>query len=403
MTRRHERPIRRRNSSGDVRWMARWTDRGGRRHSAGTYALRGPCREPSPYADCCAQHAIDAAYDRDEQAPHASATTVSAYAAAWLERHPRAKRTNTSYSHRVGRVLDVKLDGRRFADWRMGDVRRRQVNDLITHLLVVQGRARVGAVGVLRVLSAMWQDAIADELCDFNPFMGVKIKTNDLRVSKPPRAIRVYSWVDMHRFAAAAATVKTGKAGPGEMDAWRAIYAEAMVRALSDAGLRLGELLALERRDVKPGGPCDEIDCGLEVAHLHVRRTAHEGVLQDGTKTDHGRADGGRIAPLALALSEMLVALPRRIDTRGLFPTPRGYVWREGLFYRDLWRPTQEATGLNVRPHEMRHSWVTLMRAAGISPDDLAKAAGHTVATQHARYTHPQGMVDGSMNEAVGQ
>ena len=44
-------------------------------------------------------------------------------------------------------------------------------------------------------------------------------------------------------------------------------------------------------------------------------------------------------------------------------------------FYRDVWKPTQEASGLDIRPHECRHSYVTHLRAAGINDADLAEIA----------------------------
>ena len=64
-------------------------------------------------------------------------------------------------------------------------------------------------------------------------------------------------------------------------------------------------------------------------------------------------------------------------------------MWRERNFYRDVWKPTQEASGLDIRPHECRHSYVTHLRAAGVNDADLAEIAGHRVETMLARYTHP--------------
>jgi integrase len=75
-------------------------------------------------------------------------------------------------------------------------------------------------------------------------------------------------------------------------------------------------------------------------------------------------------------------------STSCLFTTPRGRLWRERTFYRDLWKPTQEASGLDIRPHECRHSYVTHLLAAGINDADLAEIAGHRVETMLARYTH---------------
>lgn len=71
-----------------------------------------------------------------------------------------------------------------------------------------------------------------------------------------------------------------------------------------------------------------------------------------------------------------------------LFPTPRGRLWRERTFYRDLWKPAQEASGLDIRPHECRHSYVTHLRAAGVNDADLAEITGHSVMMMLSRYTH---------------
>jgi integrase len=57
----------------------------------------------------------------------------------------------------------------------------------------------------------------------------------------------------------------------------------------------------------------------------------------------------------------------------------------------DLWKPTQKASGLDIRPHECRHSYVTHLRVAGVNDADLAEIVGHRAETMLARYTHPMG------------
>jgi len=78
-------------------------------------------------------------------------------------------------------------------------------------------------------------------------------------------------------------------------------------------------------------------------------------------------------------------------DCELLFTTPTGGMWSGRNFYRDLWCPAQEASGLDIRPHECRHSYVTHLRAAGVNDAGLAEIAGHRVETMLARYTHPIG------------
>jgi integrase len=166
---------------------------------------------------------------------------------------------------------------------------------------------------------------------------------------------------------------------------------EALVRTITDTGMRLGEVLPLRGED-------------FDGETLQVRRTAHEGRILEGTKTDHGEEDAGRVVPVPATLAWMLEAQSNLNgpDCKLLFPTPRGRLWRERTFYRDVWKPTQEASGLDIRPHECRHSYVTHLRAAGVNDADLAEIVGHRVETMLARYTHAVGKSFARVRGAIG-
>jgi integrase len=363
--RRHEKPLRRVNPSGEVVWVARYTGRDRKRRSAGTFELK---RE--------AQAAIDVAYDVEfGDGPVArDKRTVGAYAETWTRQHPRSDRTDKTNEVRLRAVLDVRVGGRRLRDWPMREVAEAEIVELLDHMLRVQGRAAEGARGVLRTLSAMWQDAIVERVATRHPVKGIRVRAADPRVRKPPRRIRVWSWEQMREFSAALPM-------PG------------MGRAMSDCGLRLGEMLALERSDVMAGG-CGDPGCELAgVAHVHVRRTAHEGRVEAGTKTTRGRPEDGRVVPLGPGLLAVLAAMPPRLDSKRLFPSPRGGPWHERNFYRDVWALGRVAVPAMAAatPHEFRHSFVTHMRAAGVDPADLAAWTGHTVLTATTVYTHSTG------------
>jgi len=351
---RRETPIKRRNPSGKVVWVARYTGRDGKHHIAKPRWNRG---KGTFERKADAQRAIEEAYGLSD-----SPDTLGEYFSTWTDRHPRAERTNDTYNHRIGRVADVEIEGIALKDWPLRELRRRHALALVDHMLRVQGRATTGAVGILRSLSAMAEDAITDEVMDLNPFKGVRIRSSDPRAKKKRRPIRVFSFDQMHAFAKAAGRY------------------EALVRTFADTGMRLGEVLPLRPED-------------FDGETLQVRRTAHEGQILEGTKTDHGEEDAGRVVPVPATLAWMLEA---QINLNGLdcaliFPTPRGRLWRERTFYRDVWRPAQEASGLDIRPHECRHSYVTHLRAAGVNDADLAEIAGHRVETMLARYTHAVG------------
>jgi integrase len=359
---RRETPIRRMNPSGRRVWVARYTERDGRRRSAGTFDLK---RE--------AQAAIDAAYQRPVRAD-----TLGLYAERWTRLHPRAPRTNATNEHRVSRVLDVVVQGDKLRDWQFDELRRRHAVELVDHLLRVQGRSASGAANVLRALSAMAEDAITDEVCELNAFKGVRVRASDPRATKQSRRVAVYSFAQMHAIAAAA--------GPHE----------AMLRVLSDCGLRIGELLGLERRD-------------FDGQAIHNRGSSHEGRFTEG---DHVTKRHVRTVPVPAPLAELLAARPARIDTPLLFPTAGGTLWRESNWRRQVWNPVKAlvdeegellfADMQAATPHSFRHSWETHLHAAGIDPADLAAMAGHTISTMQARYVHALNQSYDAVRRAVG-
>jgi site-specific recombinase XerD len=89
-------------------------------------------------------------------------------------------------------------------------------------------------------------------------------------------------------------------------------------------------------------------------------------------------------------------------DCELLFTTPSGRMWRERNFYRDVWKPSQEASDLDIRPHECRHSYVTHLRAAGVNDADLAEIVGYRVETMLARYTHAVGRSLDAVRDVIG-
>jgi len=379
--RRRETPTKRVNPSGEVVWRARYTDRHGRRKFAGTYASRGPCRSPvegrwhgDKWEGCCAHHAIDAAYERQTSQPE-NPNTLGGYRDLWLKIHPRSEATNAENRWRTDRVLAIELGGLELRDWSMSDIRRRDALTVQARLLE-QGRSAEGVTGIMRAMSAMTNDAIDDEVCNGNPWLRLGVKRTDPRVQRQPRAKRIWTMEQMHEFATVAAAVRDlDRDEPTQIELWRRVYAKAMIRLLSDCGLRFGELHPLERGDLSGGW-------------LHVRRTVRDGRVQAGTKTTHHlpEEEQGRDIPIPPSTEALLRALPARLDPPLLFTTPRGHLWRERNWRRDVWTPARKATGMDATPQQFRASWESIMRAAGVDPADLAAYAGHSVATANSHY-----------------
>jgi integrase len=126
--------------------------------------------------------------------------------------------------------------------------------------------------------------------------------------------------------------------------------------------------------------------------------------VQRGTKTTHHKREDeqGRDTPLPPTVEGIVRAMPPRIDTPLLFPTPTGKVRRESNWRRDVWEPAQQATGMDCRPQEFRASWGSIMAAAGIDRADLAKYAGHSVQTANARYVQALERSAGQVRAVVG-
>jgi integrase len=138
--------------------------------------------------------------------------------------------------------------------------------------------------------------------------------------------------------------------------------------------LRPSELLALERGDV-------------EGDVLHIRRTL-DGA--GGTKAQGKTRRSLRTVPLPLKARQALAALPPRLDTRLLFPTPSGAPWDACNFRRREFKWAREAAGLSedVTPYTLRHSGISWALAAGIPPSDVAQFAGTSVTMLETTYHH---------------
>jgi integrase len=387
-----QKPYPRTYPDGRKVWVARY------------YALDGKARYAKPRwnggkssftrkAD--AQRAIDEALER----LHGTAELprkLGEYSDYWLKEHPRSKRTDKTNDDRLSYVLDTEIEGRPLRGWEFDELRRRQALKLVDHMLRVEGRAAKGARGLLSVLSAMAEDAIGDDAATTNAFLGIKLRSNDPRIQKPPRKPRIWTFEQMREFAvggrpevrAATERPRDGR-NRGRYKSKPRFYSahdyEAMILTPGFTGLRLGEFVALEE---------DRFDG----ASFELEFSAHEGeLIGSSDEKNHDRT-----VPSPPSLTEKIEARQGKPKSHYLFPTPTGELFRERNFYRDVWVPAQLATGMDPTPHEFRHSYVSNLRAMGIDDADLATVAGHTVETMISVYTHGLGQSHDRIRRAIG-
>jgi integrase len=153
----------------------------------------------------------------------------------------------------------------------------------------------------------------------------------------------------------------------------------AMVLTMAWATLRIGEATGLRRSDV------DLVAGTIRVANnvVEVAGKLHEGP----PKTAAGRR-AMRLPP-SLA-DELADHLDRFSGATYVFATPEGEVLQAENWRATHWRPAVGRAGLApLRPHDLKHTGVAFLAAAGVDPSEIARRAGHaSVAFTYDQYGH---------------
>ena len=139
-------------------------------------------------------------------------------------------------------------------------------------------------------------------------------------------------------------------------------------------GLRPGEWMALERRD---------IDWQARV--VYVRRALRNGRLKS-TKTEGSI----RAVPLQAIALAALDQLSTDRESQLLFPSLRGGYFDLHNFRNRDWRPAQIAAGIVPlrRVYDLRHTFATFALRAGISTFDLSRYMGASLTMIDRHYGH---------------
>jgi integrase len=147
-----------------------------------------------------------------------------------------------------------------------------------------------------------------------------------------------------------------------------------MVIFAAATGLRPGEWLALEQRD---------IDRDARV--LYVRRAWRNGRLKCPKSEASIRA-----VPLQTIALVALEQLPKNSRTPLVFQTSRGGYFDLHNFRNRHWRPAQIAVGISPlrRIYDLRHTFATFALRAGISTFDLSRYMGTSIAMIDRHYGH---------------
>jgi len=153
----------------------------------------------------------------------------------------------------------------------------------------------------------------------------------------------------------------------------------AMVLVMAWATLRIGEASGLRRSDL-------DLHRGrLRVANnvVEVAGRLHEGL----PKTKAGRRS--MTLPPSIA-DELRLHVTRFSGSSYVFANANRELLHAEEWRTNVWRPAVDAAGLApLRPHDLKHTGVALLAAAGVDPMEIARRAGHSsVAFTYDRYGH---------------
>jgi integrase len=234
-----------------------------------------------------------------------------------------------------------------FGDQRLGQLR---AEEIAAWRMTIPGGHRFEATQALRqVLSR----AVEWRMIDVNPAKHGVNNPQRRRTEKRP----FESWAQLSKVAALL----------GERERALVLFAAA-------TGLRPGEWIALEQRD---------IDRDARV--VYVRRAFRNGRIKC-PKTE----GSVRAVPLQAIALEALDQLPAGRDTDLLFPSVRGSYFDLHNFRTREWKPAQLAAVITPirRIYDLRHTFATFALRAGISTFDLSRYMGASLTMIDRHYGH---------------
>ena len=271
----------------------------------------------------------------------ASALTLASLVKEYLAQHDARPETVEKLRWLLAKAVAE------FGDRRLGDLRSQEI--AAWRMKIAAGH-RFEATQALRQVLAR---AVAWGMIDVNPAKQGVDNPQRRRTEKRP----FESWAQL----AAVASKLNECSG-------------ALVMFAAATGLRPGEWIALERRDIDP------------VARVvYVRRAYRNGRLKC-TKTE----GSVRAVPLQAVALEALERLPARADTELLFPSLRGAYFDLHNFRTREWKPAQRAVGITPvrRVYDLRHTFATFALRAGISTFDLSRYMGASLTMIDRHYGH---------------
>lgn len=237
-----------------------------------------------------------------------------------------------------------------FGDTHLRDLER-MAQEIGAWQTTLPARSRYGIVQALRQAletAVRWGDL------DKNP-----AKLAGANPPPPPRGVQTFTLAEIEAIAMELEPEINGQ--PGR---WFPPYGP-MIRFAAATGMRPEEWTALERQDI------DRRAGVVRVARTHV----------EGRTKEYGKTSGStREVPLSARAIAALDDVTPRLDTRLVFPGPRGAHVNLRNFRKREWIPALDAAGVTGRRiYDLRSTFASQALAAGVSVFELARIMGTSV------------------------
>jgi integrase len=265
-----------------------------------------------------------------------AAATVTDLADRFLKEYVPRKRPSTQRDYRQQIDIDiVPAIGR----MKVATVSYADIDSLHRK---ISARAPTHANRVLALLSRMFSLAIRWGMRADNPVKGVERNQEHKR----------------HRYLTGAELARLTAA----LDELRDQGAANAVRLLLLTGARRGELLAAHWTDI-------DLDAGVwtKPGATTKQKTLHR-------------------VPLSNAACQLLAAMKQQADSEWLFPARFA---PHRLDLDDAWGLLRKTAGIpDVRLHDLRHTYASVLASSGLSLPIIGQLLGHTTAQTTLRYSH---------------
>jgi integrase len=287
--------------------------------------------------------------------------TFDAYADTWLKNYARVE-CKTSTADGYEGVLRLYLRPR-FGTQRLDEVKRTAIKAMVSDL-IADKLSRNTIRNAMCVIRAIFYDAIEGGIVESNPAARLG------RFTRTPRAGETKG------------IALTSKEAQQFLEAAKAVcieYHPLFLTALR-AGLRRGELVALQWGDIQFGRDDDDPNRFIVVQHNYVRREHTTTKSKKSRRVDLSRELRKSLLDLRdKRLMEAFLKGKENIADDLVFPSPDGAILDPDNLYHRYFQPVLTKAGLRkIRLHDLRHTFGSLLLQNGATIVYVKEQMGHS-------------------------